>query len=148
MDEDLRILHEAMVVSERLRVLAQVQVAYWEELTGRGIESSVAEQLVLEWSRHAYPMTFRALPEPVIDGNLDALLADADRRTAGSDPSAQPPAPVAVTGDPSSVPPGEPWLQLVDELPVEELPADDHADEDDASQPASSHDDCADERAA
>jgi hypothetical protein len=112
MDEELRILHEAMVVKDRLRVLAELQASYWEELLARGFDQSIAEQLMLEWSRHAYGMTFRALPEPT---QLDDLLGHAPD-------GAQPPAPPSSgSGDPSSVPPGEPWLQLVQDLDLEDL---------------------------
>jgi hypothetical protein len=114
MDDELRILHEAMVVKERLKVLAELQATYWDELLGRGFDQGVAEQLMMEWSRHAYGMTFRAITEPSLDSELDELLGDgpADELPQG----AQPPAPPRTSGDPSSVPPGEPWLQLVQDV--------------------------------
>jgi hypothetical protein len=104
MDDELKILHEAMVVKERLRVLAELQATYWEELLARGFDQSIAEQLMMDWSRHAYGMTFRAMPEPNLDAQLDELLGTAA-------PS---------LGDPSSVPPGEPWLQLVQDVETED----------------------------
>ncbi len=113
MDDELRILHEAMVVKERLKVLAELQATYWDELLVRGFDQSIAEQLMMEWSRHAYGMTFRAINEPSLDSELDELLGD----TADDPPhGAQPPAPPRSMGDPSSVPPGEPWLQLVQDV--------------------------------
>jgi hypothetical protein len=111
MDEELRMLHEAMVVKDRLRVLAQLQSAYWDELLARGFDQSIAEQLMLDWSRHAYGMTFRALPDVGGHVALDDLLG------VPSD-GAQPAPPTG--SDPSRVPPGEPWLQLVQELDVED----------------------------
>ena len=124
MDDELRILHEAMVVKDRLRVLAELQATYWEELIARGFESSVAEQLMLEWSRHAYGMTFRALPEPSVDSELDELL----RGVPSPPDGAQPPRPEgSSSGDPSRVPPGEPWLQLVQDVDFDD-DADDAAD--------------------
>lgn len=107
MDDELRILHEAMVVKERLRVLAELQATYWEELLARGFDHGIAEQLMMDWSRHAYGMTFRALPEPSIDTELDRLLASTDQGTTDM-------------GDPSRVPPGEPWLQLVQDADVDD----------------------------
>ena len=133
MDDELRILHEAMVVKERLRVLAELQGTYWDELIARGFDGSVAEQLVLEWSRHAYGMTFRSVPEPSMDAGLDELLGDIE--PAGPSGGARPEpghrahkdAPVRSAGDPSSVPPGESWLQIVpdeDPTPVDDAAAD------------------------
>lgn len=122
MDEELRILHEAMVVKDRLRLLAELQATYWDELLARGFDQSVAEQLMLEWSRHAYGMTFRALPEPSLDSQLDDLLGHSHAPPLG----AQPPAPPRSGSDPSRVPPGEPWLQLVQDLDLEDL--DDESD--------------------
>ena len=113
MDEEIRILHEAMVIKERLRVLAELQSTYWDELLERGFEQSVAEQLMLEWSRHAYGMTFRALPDPHATETLDELLLDTPGGLAAS---AQP----GGGSDPSRVPPGEPWLQLVDDVDDEQ----------------------------
>ena len=121
MDEELRILHEAMVIKDRLRVLAELQATYWEELHARGFDSSIAEQLMMEWSRHAYGMTFRALPEPTLDSQLSDLL------TEPLD-GAQPAAPPRQGSDPSRVPPGEPWLQLVQDVDLEDL-EDDSADD-------------------
>jgi hypothetical protein len=121
MDEELRILHEAMVVKDRLRVLAELQATYWEELLARGFEAGIAEQLMLEWSRHAYGMTFRALPDPQLESDLDDLLRPAD--------GAQPPRPARDGSDPSRVPPGEPWLQLVSDLDLEDLEDDGTADD-------------------
>ncbi|MCW2959865.1 MAG: hypothetical protein JWM90_252 [Thermoleophilia bacterium] len=116
MEDELKILHEAMVIKERLRVLAELQGAYWDELLERGFESGTAEQLVLEWSRHAYGMTFRSLPEPSLDASLDELLG----ASGGFAPArgAQPPRPpvASSSGDPSRVPPGESWLQLVQDV--------------------------------
>ena len=114
MDDELRILHEAMVVKERLKVLAELQATYWDELLARGFDQGIAEQLMMEWSRHAYGMTFRAINEQNLDADLDELLGDA----LGDEPphGAQPPAPPRTSGDPSSVPPGEPWLQLVQDV--------------------------------
>lgn len=123
MEDELRMLHEAMVVKERLRVLAELQATYWEELLARGFEQSTAEQLMLEWSRHAYGMTFRALPEPRFDESLDALLGNSTDPGHG----AQPPRPSG-GGDPSSVPPGEPWLQLVQDVELDERCDDDRDD--------------------
>lgn len=122
MDDELRILHEAMVVKERLKVLAELQSTYWEELLARGFDQGVAEQLMMEWSRHAYGMTFRAISEPSLDQEIDELLGF----DVPVDPphGAQPPAPPRNSGDPSSVPPGEPWLQLVQELEAEDEDAD------------------------
>jgi hypothetical protein len=128
MDDELRILHEAMVVKDRLRVLAELQATYWEELLARGFESGIAEQLMLEWSRHAYGMTFRALPEPSIDSELDELLGDLPAPPVGAQP-ARPEGTKA--GDPSRVPPGEPWLQLVQDVEADE--ADDASSDADAA---------------
>lgn len=110
MDEELRMLHEAMVVKERLRVLAELQSSYWEELLARGFDQSIAEQLMLDWSRHAYGMTFRALPDPAAEVSLDDLLGGA-AGSSSSTPSAE-----RAGSDPSRVPKGEPWLQLVEDL--------------------------------
>ncbi len=123
MDEELRILHEAMVIKDRLKVLAELQSTYWEELLARGFDASVAEQLMVEWSRHAFGMTFRALPEPVVHDDLDELLG----RAGSIGRTALP----ASGGDPSSVPPGEPWLQLVEDLDA--APDDDSSAEDRAA---------------
>lgn len=112
MDEELRILHEAMVVKDRLRVLAELQASYWEELLARGFDQSIAEQLMLEWSRHAYGMTFRALPEPTQLDDLLGHVADGAQPLA---PSSREPS------DPSRVPPGEPWLQLVQDADLDDL---------------------------
>jgi hypothetical protein len=108
MDDELKIMHEAMVVKERLRVLAELQAAYWDELLARGFDQSIAEQLMMDWSRHAYGMTFRAMPDPSLDAGLDELLGGmgSSAVSAQSDGS----------GDPSRVPPGEPWLQLVQDI--------------------------------
>ncbi len=114
MDDELRILHEAMVVKERLKVLAELQATYWDELLARGFDQGVAEQLMMEWSRHAYGMTFRAINEPSLDSELDELLGDGPVEELPQ--GAQPPAPPRSLGDPSSVPPGEPWLQLVQDV--------------------------------
>lgn len=118
MDDELRILHEAMVVKERLKVLAELQATYWDELLARGFDQGVAEQLMMEWSRHAYGMTFRAINDPGLDAELDELLGDSpiEQPPLG----AQPPAPPRTSGDPSSVPPGEPWLQLVQDVEASE----------------------------
>ncbi len=124
MDEEIRILHEAMVIKERLRLLAELQSTYWDELLERGFDQSVAEQLMLEWSRHAYGMTFRAMPEPDTGESLDELLLDTP---GGLEAAAQP----RGIGDPSSVPPGEPWLQLVDDL--DEVSAEDTSEGRDAA---------------
>lgn len=121
MDEELRILHEAMVVKDRLRVLAELQASYWEELLARGFEHGIAEQLMLEWSRHAYGMTFRALPEPHLDSQLDDLLSPGL--------GAQPAGPERSGSDPSRVPPGEPWLQLVQDVDFEDIEDDGSADD-------------------
>jgi hypothetical protein len=116
MDDELRNLHEAMVIKERLRVFADIQASYWEALTERGFDGNIAEQLMLDWSRHAYGMTMRSLPDSSsADVTLDDLLGA---------PGAQPAAPTSNVGDPSSVPPGEPWLQLVEDADLD--------DEDDA----------------
>lgn len=120
MDEELRILHEAMVIKDRLRVLAELQAAYWEELLARGFDASIAEQLMMEWSRHAYGMTFRSMPDPALDTQLSDLL------TKPLD-GAQPPA-ASSSSDPSRVPPGEPWLQLVQDVDLEDI-EDDSADD-------------------
>lgn len=125
MDDELRTLQEAMAIKGRLRMLAELQASYFEELTGCGFDGSVAEQLLLDWSRHAYGMTFKSMPEPSFDASLDELLGGApDAPPVG----AQPPAPDAAS-DPSRVPPGEPWLQLVQDFDLEEIEAerDDHA---------------------
>lgn len=122
MEDELRMLHEAMVVKDRLRVLAELQASYWEELLARGFDPSIAEQLMLDWSRHAYGMTFRSLPEPSLDSQLQDLLGSDEPPVAG----AQPPAPPRSGSDPSRVPPGEPWLQLVHDEPDE---LDDEADD-------------------
>jgi hypothetical protein len=124
MDEELRILHEAMVVKERLRLLADLQVTYWEELLSRGFDQSMAEQLMMEWSRHAYGMTFRALPDPT--STFSSELGD----LLGPEAGAQPPAP-PTGGDPSSVPSGEPWLQLVEDLDLEDVDDDAHGSAED-----------------
>lgn len=113
MDDELRMLHEAMVVKDRLKVLAELQATYWEELLARGFDQSIAEQLMLDWSRHAYGMTFRSMPEPSVDAGLDELLGSAVQG-AQSDPPAQ------CGSDPSRVPPGEPWLQLVQDCDLDE----------------------------
>jgi hypothetical protein len=123
MDDELRILHEAMVVKDRLRVLAELQATYWDELLSRGFEQGIAEQLMLEWSRHAYGMTFRAVSEPGFDSELDDLLGPVE----GAQPSR--PAP-SRDGDPSSVPPGEPWLQLVQDEDLANDAGDDSAEAD------------------
>lgn len=124
MDDELRILHEAMVVKDRLRVLAELQAAYWEELLARGFDQSIAEQLMLEWSRHAYGMTFRAMPEPSLDSALGDLLGEPGAPSTGAQP--EPPRPGS---DPSRVPPGEPWLQLVQDVDLGDVEddADDRA---------------------
>jgi hypothetical protein len=114
MDDELRILHEAMVVKDRLRVLAELQATYWEELLARGFEQGIAEQLMLEWSRHAYGMTFRSMPDPGLDAELDELLAPSSP-AAGAQPDRP------ASNDPSSVPPGEPWLQLVQEFELDDV---------------------------
>jgi hypothetical protein len=113
MDEELRILHEAMVIKDRLKVLAELQSTYWEELLARGFDTSIAEQLMVEWSRHAFGMTFRAMPEPTVEDDLDELLG----RAGSIGPRALPD---RGSGDPSRVPPGEPWLQLVEDLEAEQ----------------------------
>jgi hypothetical protein len=150
MDDELRILHEAMVVKERLKVLAELQSTYWEELLARGFDQGVAEQLMMEWSRHAYGMTFRAMPEPSLDSELDELLGAAPAAPSVSDTppdGAQPPRPPRSLGDPSSVPPGEPWLQL-----VQDTESDDDASEigpdADAGADAGADADSGDQRAA
>jgi hypothetical protein len=124
MDDELRNLHEAMVIKERLRVFADIQASYWEALTERGFDGNIAEQLMLDWSRHAYGMTMRSLPDPSsVEVTLDDLLGapGADGPADG----AQPAGPTSSNvGDPSSVPPGEPWLQLVEDVDLD--------DEDDA----------------
>lgn len=122
MDEELRILQEAMMIKDRLRLLAELQATYWEELQSRGFDASISEQLMMEWSRHAYAMTFRALPVPSVDQELWDLLGPET-----PEEGAQPQAPPRQGADPSRVPPGEPWLQLVQELDGED--ADDEPDE-------------------
>lgn len=117
MDDELRLLHEAMVVKERLRVLAELQATYWDALLSRGFDQAIAEQLMVDWSRHAYGMTFRAIAEPSIDAGLDDLLG-------APGVGAQPPEPNSKLGDPSSVPPGEPWLQLVQDVETDEVEED------------------------
>lgn len=126
MEDELRMLQEAMVLKDRLRVLAELQASYHEELLARGFDASVAEQLMMDWSRHAYSMTFRALPEPAIDDELADLLGT----TGPTQPAfgAQPARPSM--GDPSSVPPGEAWLKLVEDLDDELEDAAADADED------------------
>lgn len=122
MEDELRMLQEAMVLKDRLRVLAELQASYHDELLARGFDASVAEQLMMDWSRHAYGMTFRAVPEPAIDEELEELLGTADARTPGF--GAQPPRP-GMAGDPSTVPPGEPWLKLVEDVAeFEDSPSD------------------------
>lgn len=120
MDDELRMLHEAMVVKDRLKVLAELQATYWDELLARGFDQSIAEQLMLDWSRHAYGMTFRSMPDPSVDAGLDELLG-----VPG--PGAHPPESLSGS-DPSRVPPGEPWLQLVQDSDLD--------DEDDADERA------------
>lgn len=120
MDDELRMLHEAMVVKDRLRVLAELQATYWEELLARGFDQSIAEQLMLDWSRHAYAMTFPSTPDRSVEAGLDELLG-----TPAS--AARPTPPVEPGSDPSRVPPGEPWLQLVQDTDLDD--EDDGADE-------------------
>ena len=130
MDDELRMLHEAMVIKERLRVLAELQAAYWDELLARGFHESIAEQLMFEWSRNAYGMTMRSLPEPVIDEELFRLLGPSQ-----PDRAPEPPMTSRPVGDPSRVPPGEPWLQLVQDA--------DELDECDDAEPGQSEQDAA-----
>ncbi len=133
MDDELRILHEAMVVKERLKVLAELQSSYWDELLARGFDQSVAEQLMMEWSRHAYGMTFRAIDGSSIDAGIDDLLGTVPSSVEAPPDGAQPPAPPRSSGDPSSVPLGEPWLQLVQDV---EASDDEDADADTGDQRA------------
>ena len=107
MEDELRTLNEAMVMKQRLAVLADVQASYLRELGDHGVESGTAEQLLLDWSRQAFSLTFRSLPDPVLELDLESLLG-----AAAPPAGAQPPRPGQ---DPSRVPPGEPWLQLVHE---------------------------------
>jgi hypothetical protein len=113
-EDELRTLNEAMVMKSRLRVLADVQASYLQELADHGVEPGIAEQLLLDWSRQAFGMTFRSLPEPAFDLDLDALLGT-EAPLAGAQPP-RPSGPDAVADDPTSVPAGEPWLQLVQEV--------------------------------
>lgn len=114
MDDELRILHEAMVVKDRLRMLAELQAAYRDALVEHGFDQSLIEQLVLEWSRQAYGITFRSMPEPSMDASLDELLGGVDAADMPEAPrSAGPAKPFRAKDDPSRVPPGEAWLQLV-----------------------------------
>lgn len=119
MDEDLRNLHETMVFKDRLRMLADLQATYQGELLSRGFEPEIAEQLMLEWSRSAFSMTFRSIPEPQLDEQLDELLGDPDAPAIGAQPS--------LGTDPSSVPPGESWLQLVQDLDLSDDDSDERA---------------------
>lgn len=132
MDDDLKLLNEAMVLKDRLRMLAELQASYWQSLVDQGFDQGTAEQLVLDWSRHAYDMTLRSLPTTQsIDRELDELLAgeDASRTPQVDEPAqddvagrgtsfdgSQTSASVRHLSDPSRVPPGEPWLQLAPEL--------------------------------
>jgi hypothetical protein len=125
MDDELWMLHDAMVVKDRLRVLAQVQSTYVRELVELGFEQSLAEQLMVEWSRHAFAMT---IPVPSEHGRgfdlheLAASLNDESTRRIVAEAAGE---------DPSSVPKGEPWLQLVEDLDEldrgEDAPGDDLA---------------------
>jgi hypothetical protein len=121
MDDELRILHEAMIVKDRLRVLAELQAAYRDSLVDHGFDQTMIEQLVLDWSRQAYSMTFRAMPEPSLEASLDELLGGVEADLPEPPRSAGPTPTFRSVDDPSRVPPGEPWLQLVQ---------DDEADED------------------
>ena len=123
MDDEMRMLNDVMAVKERLRVLAELQASYLEDLLARGLEQSTAEQLMMDWSRHAYGMTFHELPAPSIDQELFELLGPSMDDVVSAGPSGTP-----SPDDPSRVPPGEPWLQLVQD--VEE---DDERDERDAA---------------
>ena len=110
-----------MVIKERLRVLAELQSSYLEELVARGIDQSICEQLLLEWSRHAFGMTLRSMPEPRDAFDLDQLLGppiDLDAPEPGAQPASPPLG--RASGDPSSVPPGEPWLQLVQDVDLDD----------------------------
>ncbi|MBC7460476.1 MAG: hypothetical protein H7287_03870 [Thermoleophilia bacterium] len=114
MEDELRTLNEALIMKSRLRVLADVQASYLHELAEQGVEAGIAEQLLLDWSRQAFGMTFRSLPDPVLDLDLDALLGR-DTPAHGAQPPRPPVGPDAAADDPSTVPTGEPWLQLVQE---------------------------------
>ncbi|MCW2974654.1 MAG: hypothetical protein JWN72_2927 [Thermoleophilia bacterium] len=115
MEDELRTLNEALIMKSRLRVLADVQASYLHELSEHGVEPGIAEQLLLDWSRQAFGMTFRSLPEPQFgELDLDALLGT-DTPAHGAQPPRPPAGPDAAADDPSSVPSGEPWLQLVQE---------------------------------
>ena len=109
MDDELQILRETMVLKDRLQVLAQLQVSYWQSLLDQGMDPNVAGQIVLDWSRHAYEKTFDAMPSSRPGDALEDLLGPVhddpvDARTG------------RVAGDPSSVAPGEPYLELVEDL--------------------------------
>jgi hypothetical protein len=129
MDDELRMLNEAMIVKERLRVLAELQASYWRELLAQGFDQPVAEQLMMDWSRHAYGMTFRELPDASLEDQLEGLLGSFPAQ--GAQPTLPPSSSLSPSHrdqhDPSSVPPGEPWLQLVQDEDLEDL--DDESDE-------------------
>ncbi|MEO6867592.1 MAG: hypothetical protein ABI200_06185 [Gaiellales bacterium] len=128
MDDDLQILSDAMIIKERLRLLADIQASYWRELMEQGFEQQVAEQLLMDWSRFAFGMTtLRDRQAPSLEDEIDDLLGSLPPAgTKGT--SIGMPAGTTSSGDPSSVPPGEPWLQLVqDEEPSDD--ADSEADD-------------------
>jgi hypothetical protein len=114
MDDDVQMLHEALVLRDRLRLLASLQADYRDALAEHGFDQSLMEQLLVEWSRLAYPLTMRAVEQRRDgDSDLDRLLANLMSHAAVDAP----------TDDPSSVPPGEPWLKLVEDEEADSVPA-------------------------
>lgn len=114
MEDELRTLHEAMVMKERLRVLARLQADYLAELVANGLDNGVAEQLMIDWSRQAFGQTFRSIPEASLQDGLDELLDDPSTTSDASQ-----------VASPDRVPFGENWLQLVED--VDDDAADDQA---------------------
>jgi hypothetical protein len=107
-EDDTHLAADALAVHERLLLLADLQSAYLHALAERGIDGGLAEQLVAEWSRNVYGMTTYGLLDPSPASRMHSLMMP----PLGAMPT--PPADV-LAEDPSQVPPGEPWLQLVED---------------------------------
>lgn len=101
-NERIQIFEQAMETSERLKILAQLQATYRDELLQQEFEAEIVSQLVIEWSRIAFTMTIPREPDQV-DESFDEI---ARRLGLAKDES---------HSDPSSVPEGEAWLIESDE---------------------------------
>lgn len=115
---DISDLNDLLVFGERLKLLAQLQASYLDELRSEGFDDDQAFQLVRDWSNRGFDWTVRWVPPA---GSFEDQLRDVQH-------GLQPPsegeqvsdAPATRGGDPSVASGNEPYLLPFDEQGLDE----------------------------